>query len=155
MCWNCLPFSPTYLASHLPTVPWHTTYSPPSATPAVDEEGKSTGGVGHKGVWRDFFPPKMSCMGLLPLDLSTKHKGIRPGLAQLLRKTQLIKEKNKICWIKCVYHTNEQTLTLGYLTRHQSTSKPSGCWPAWSYSFSGHGVCVHSLSRMYEKAEGH
>lgn len=93
MCWNSPPFSPTYLVSHLPTVPQHTTHSLPSATPAVDEERKNTVGVGYKGVRRDFFPPKMSCRWLLPLDLSMKRKEISPGLAQLLRKTQLIEEK--------------------------------------------------------------
>lgn len=148
MCWNCPPFSPTYVASHLPMVPRHTTYSDPSATPARDEEGKNTGGGGHKGVWRDFFPPRMSCRWLLRLDLSMRHKGIRPGLTQLLRKTQLIKEKKK-----CVQHRNKQTLMLGYLTHHQPTSKPSGCWPAWSYSFSWPGVCVLSQLHVWESRE--
>jgi len=44
------PFSPTYLASPLHMVPGHSTRSAPDATLAVDEEGKNTGGVGHKGV---------------------------------------------------------------------------------------------------------
>lgn len=55
--------------------------------------------------------------------------------------------------MKCVQHVNKQTLVLGYLTHHQPASRPSGCWPARSNSFSWHGV--YCLSCTYERAAGH